>query len=299
MTLSPTLRALLDGAIDYAGLFPPARLSMKEAVERYGDYLQSPYAWALGRFVVQASRLEEFLSARRMVGQGQRSWALSALLGSNTVTECGIIRGFNTLAGEVAHVDSAETRVTNPASGVTQLTEIVKALPSSIRVFCELPLGTNTRQLVRATRQANSFAKVRTGGVTSDAFPASADLAEFILACAEAALAFKATAGLHHPCRGNYPLTYDPGASRGMMFGFLNVLVAATLARRGAKRDQIVEVLEAGECSRFCFDDDGLVWRDVRVSREEIEHSRREFVLSFGSCSFEEPIEDLRRLSLL
>jgi hypothetical protein len=189
--------------------------------------------------------------------------------------------------------------VTDPPSGVTQLTEVVNALPSSIGVFCELPLGANTRELVRATRDANAFAKVRTGGVTSDAFPAATELAEFLLACAEAGLPFKATAGLHHACRGSYPLTYEAGAPRWMMFGFLNVLAAAILAQRGSKYSQIVEILEAEEGSRFCFDDAGLTWRDVRVSREQLEHSRREFVLSFGSCSFEEPIEDLRKLSLL
>lgn len=299
MTPSPTLRALLTGAVDYAGLFPPARLSIDDAVERYGQYLQSPYAWALGRFVVQASRLEELLSARRGTGGVQRSWALSALLSANTVAECDVIRRFNSLAEGFAHVDSVEVRLANPASGVTQLSEIVTALPSSIRVFCELPLGSDTRALLRATRQARAFAKVRTGGVTSDAFPEATDLAEFLLGCAEAGLPFKATAGLHHPCRGSYPLTYDAGAPKGMMFGFVNLLTAATLAQTGSKSKQIVELLETGECSRFCFEDDGLAWRDVRVSREQIEHSRREFVLSFGSCSFEEPIEDLRRLSLL
>ena len=78
---------------------------------------------------------------------------------------------------------------------------------------------------------AGARAKVRTGGVTEGAFPASHALARFIQSCADAGVPFKATAGLHHPLRGEYRLTYEPGSPHGMMFGFLNVFLAAAFAR--------------------------------------------------------------------
>src|SRR5436853_477841 len=57
--MSPSLRALLDRLIDYAGLFPPAKLSLDQAIRNYAGYRRGPQAWMLGRFVVPAGRLDE------------------------------------------------------------------------------------------------------------------------------------------------------------------------------------------------------------------------------------------------
>ena len=53
------LRALLTGVLDYAGLFPPAKLPLDEAIRDYARYRSGPHAWVLTRFVVPASRLDE------------------------------------------------------------------------------------------------------------------------------------------------------------------------------------------------------------------------------------------------
>ena len=58
------LHALIDGLIDYAGLFPPAALDMAEAARNYASYAQGEYAWVLGRFVVPAARLGEVDAGR-------------------------------------------------------------------------------------------------------------------------------------------------------------------------------------------------------------------------------------------
>jgi hypothetical protein len=84
-----------------------------------------------------------------------------------------------------------------------------------------------------------------------------------------------------------------------MMFGFLNLFVAAAVARRGASADDIIGVLQAERGSEFRFGDDDVRWRDIRVTRQELLESHATFALSFGSCSFEEPVYDLRRLALL
>ncbi len=50
--MNDALRPLLSGLIDYAGLFPPAAVSMADAVANYAAYRTSADAWALGRFVL-------------------------------------------------------------------------------------------------------------------------------------------------------------------------------------------------------------------------------------------------------
>ena len=67
-----------------------------------------------------------------------------------------------------------------------------------------------------------------------EAIPDPADLARFIAACAAAGVPWKATAGLHHPVRAEQALTYEPGAPRAVMHGFLNVFAAAAFAGGGA-----------------------------------------------------------------
>ena len=57
--MSLSLRALLHGIIDYAGLFPPASLPLDETVLAYSRHRRGPHSWALGRLVVPALRLPE------------------------------------------------------------------------------------------------------------------------------------------------------------------------------------------------------------------------------------------------
>ncbi len=121
-------------------------------------------------------------------------------------------------------------------------------------------------------------------------------LADFITGCAERRLAFKATAGLHHPVRSMQPLTYQDGATRAVMHGFVNVMMAAGLAWRGERK--LVAVLAETDPQAFRFDDRAH-WRDQSIDAAEIEDARQNFVHSFGSCSFEEPVHDLERLSWL
>src|SRR5436309_1541360 len=54
-----SLTALMTGLVDYAGLFPPAQLSMADAAANYLQYRASGDAWMLGRFVCPAPRLGE------------------------------------------------------------------------------------------------------------------------------------------------------------------------------------------------------------------------------------------------
>lgn len=136
-------------------------------------------------------------------------------------------------------------------------------------------------------------AKIRTGGLAAEAIPPVENVASFIRACAERRLPFKVTAGLHHPIRCQKALTYESDSPRAIMHGFLNVFFAAALP------DHADRILREENARAFAFDDGGVWWHDVRVTTEEIVRVRETLFISFGSCSFEEPIDDLRELGWL
>ncbi|HEX5082219.1 MAG TPA: hypothetical protein VFY40_09240, partial [Blastocatellia bacterium] len=139
----------------------------------------------------------------------------------------------------------------------------------------------------------------RTGGVTADAFPSSVNLARFIKLCAEEDVPFKATAGLHHPLRSVNRLTYAHDSASTMMHGFLNVFLAAAFAQHGADVDRLVKLLEEKSPDAFQFESGCVIWRGDMVVRGQLRNSRNLLAIAFGSCSFEEPIEGLKKIGLL
>jgi hypothetical protein len=169
--------------------------------------------------------------------------------------------------------------------------ESKKIISTSKPTYCEVAI-----EQLDAVKQAGSFAKIRTGGVTPDAIPSVDSVASHIIACAERQLPFKATAGLHHPVRRVHQLAYEPNATSAMMHGFINVFLAAAFAWHGER--QIQPILAETDPAAFRFDEKGH-WRELSLSSDEIAEARRSFAHSSGSCSFEEPIEDLRALGWL
>ncbi len=151
---------------------------------------------------------------------------------------------------------------------------------------------------MKAVARAGARAKIRTGGVTVESIPAAEDVIAFIAACRREGVPFKATAGLHHPVRGSYKLTYDADSPVETMYGFLNVFVAAAIVYAGESEATAVAALEESDRAAFAFEDEAIVWRDKRITTRQIEASRRNFAISFGSCSFREPIDELALLSL-
>ena len=135
--------------------------------------------------------------------------------------------------------------------------------------------------------------KMRTGGVTADAFPASAQIAPALVAPATHQVPIKFTAGLHHPLR-----QYREEVQT-KMHGFLNVLGAAVLAAEHRwDAAQTTAMLEDESARSFKFDDEFFAWRDWKIDLQRL-RDRRRFVTTFGSCSFDEPGEYLRALKLL
>jgi hypothetical protein len=161
-------------------------------------------------------------------------------------------------------------------------------------VYLEKSVG-----LLDEVGRVGARAKVRTGGVTPDLFPTSDALANFLVECARRKLAFKATAGLHHAIRSRNRLTYEPDSASATMHGFLNVLLAASLAWFGGSLIQVCATLEESDSGAFQFHDAGASWHGHGLLNAQLATAREEFIASFGSCSFEEPMQELRELQLV
>ena len=120
---------------------------------------------------------------------------------------------------------------------------------------------------------------------------------DFIVTCQREAVPFKATAGLHHPVRGEQRLTYEPGGPTGYMYGFLNVFIAAALVYTGEAEETALAALRETDAAAVIFDDSTVSWRDKRLSADQLARTRAEFAIAFGSCSFREPVDELAQLT--
>ena len=299
------IRSLLAGAIDYAGLFPPAGLAMCEAVSNYRAYRRGPDAWALGRFVVPAARLGELAGAALPeYAEGvtpDAHWRLSALIAGDGAADLEAIGAFNArytaaaTQGWSAAVDSVEARATTPAD----VAALAANHDPTLEMFVEVAPDDAMPGMLEAIAAHRLAAKIRTGGVTPEQFPSPMAVARFIAECARLSLPFKATAGLHHPMRASYRLTYEPDSAHGTMFGFLNVLLAAAAARAGASVVDIAQLLDERAAPALGIGNHTAGWRDLAFTADDITAVRSRVALSFGSCSFEEPLAELRALGLL
>ncbi len=293
-----TATALLDGLVDYAGLFPPAALSMDEAAAEYARGRRSPEAFMLGRFVLPAGRLAELSRSADAhlpePGAGE-PWRLSALLGADVHADAVLVTAFNASNAGRAVVDAVELK----AESAEDAGAAVESLPAGLAAFVEVPLDEDLGGWLEVLRRHRASAKVRTGGVVPEAIPEPAEVARFIAACAAAGVSWKATAGLHHPVRAGHALTYAKGAPRAVTHGFLNVFVAAVAACAGAPLAHLEALLNEEDPSAFRIGEDALAWRHLRFSADDVTRARRGFARSFGSCSFAEPVAGLRSLGVL
>lgn len=303
--MTASLRALLTGAVDYAGLFPPASLPLDRALANHADYGRTPDSWMLGAFVLPLAKFDEAPAVMRGFDVEHRL-QISAL-GSKTetpaefITAAGraaaTIREMGAQYGAFVSVSQLEMPLaTRPGASISEAYEALADV--AVPVFWEAPADEAERTIValaenRRDSAATRFGfKLRTGGVVATAFPSSIQISRALLAAIEHDVPIKFTAGLHHPVRQFH------SSVQGMMHGFLNVLGAGVLAaEHGWDRLQIAAMLDDEDPTKFSCDDDSFSWREWQVSTERI-RQHRALVTSFGSCSFDEPREDLRALNL-
>lgn len=304
--IAASLRALLAQSIDYAGLFPPASLELRPALENFVAGAASNESWMLSAFVLPVTK---FSDAACLISRDDHNSLIISALGTKTVnaidfsvalkTAVDAVRVFLAQYGNMARVTQLEMPLPSAldARVITSMREILGDL--LVRTFWETPAD-DAEQTIAALAEQNAQEgaklfgyKLRTGGVIADAFPSSAQVATALVAAAKHRVPIKFTAGLHHPVR-----MFRQEVS-GAMHGFLNVLGAGVLAiEHRWDVPQTTAMLEDEEPGEFQFSGDVFRWREFEVSAEKIE-KHRTFITSFGSCSFDEPRDDLRAFGLL
>lgn len=286
--------ALLAGVVDYAGLFPPAGLPMPAAVAEYQAALAGDHAWMLGRFVVPAARLPELATALAALPAPRPDWRLSAIVRDGSDADCAAVADFNNaFSRHHARVDTVESK---PAA-LDGIDWLAAQFGAGIDIYVEVALGPDADRWLARIAARGLRAKVRTGGVTADAFPAPEALAAFLAATVRHKVVFKATAGLHHAVRGSYRLTYDAGAARAPMYGYLNVLLAAAAVQAGRPVAAAEAMLQQADAAALSFADDTVRWGAEAFPLSMLRDTRARHLVSFGSCSFREPADEFDALA--
>jgi hypothetical protein len=283
--VSDALRALVEGAVDYAGLFPPASEDVPAAVRHYAGYRASDDRWMLGRFVVGVAKLPELRSTIAAAKVAGDPWPVTVVV-PDAAAATSVLRAPDDAR---VRIESVEVRAQGPAD----VALVARAAPKNREVYVEVALDATMPAMLDAVAAAKLRAKIRTGGVTADAIPAADKVVAFIRGCLDRGLPFKATAGLHHPLRGNYRLTYQGGAPSADMFGFLNVFLAAVFMREELNDREAVELLVESDPAAIVVEDNGVRWRTHAVDAASIRAARTKAITSFGSCSFREPVDEL------
>ena len=300
-----SLETLLAKSIDYAGMFPPCSLALEPALQNHAQYVRSLEAWMLNTLVLP---IEQFDAAKQLLSHFDPAHPLRvAALGPKTVNadaffealdEADVaIRALGRYDVDLLSISHLEMFL--PHDVDLMLLKEARSIIGDLPVFWEAPPD-RTEQATALLAEHNSDEdaatfgyKLRTGGVTADAFPTSAQIASALVTPATHQLPIKFTAGLHHPIR------QFRTEVKAKMHGFLNVLGAAILAaehRWNAK--QAASMLEDENAASFSFGEDFFAWREWKIDIKRLRY-RRKFVASFGSCSFDEPRDDLRALGLL
>jgi len=300
-----SLRALLARSIDYAGMFPPCQLELEPSLKNQAQYLRTADAWMLSAFVLP---LQQFGAAKQLLTEFDPLHPLQvSALGPKTENAVAFhaalaktdaaIRSLSTHNVDLLSISQLEMFL--PHDVDSQLLSETRSILGSLPTFWEAPPD-RAEQTIALVAELNSNAdsptfgyKLRTGGVTADAFPTSSQIARALVTPATHQVPIKFTAGLHHPLR----MHRDEVKTK--MHGFLNVLGAAVLAAE-YKWDarQAALMLEDENADSFSFTNEFFGWREWKIDIKRLQ-DRRKFVTSFGSCSFDEPREDLRALALL
>lgn len=317
-------QAFMTGLIDYAGLFPPAGLPLPAAITNFHHYRQQPEQWMLGRFIVPVGHLAELATyAHLFQANNPTRLAVIGRGGQDGDTffqkleeDLAMIAAFQASQAPAGQIDLFEVRlprtlfpsVDNVRLFVAEVGDLLA--PAGLTPFYEAPFDVTEPGWFEAlfdicagcslfNRQqepgvAPAGVKIRCGGLSPAAFPTSVQLAYALSAAHDNPVPLKCTAGLHHPIRHFSPEVQTK------MHGFLNLFAAGLLTHcHNLPLDTIQAILEDEEPSHFTFDPTGFAWQNYRMTTSEIANLRQQLLISYGSCSFDDPCHDLRSLNLL
>jgi len=278
-------QALLHRAIDYAGLFPPAALDLQTTASNYQKYLNGPHAWGLGRLVLPVGLADDFVEQYpSLVAKA----AISLVVGSSAPEELIPLKD---LGFSLDFIECAW-------AGASEAERVQNILAPNARVFFEIPTSSDPEETINELAARGACAKVRSGGMVANAIPPVSEVVRFIASCVRHKVPFKATAGLHHPFRGEYALTYEENCERAIMHGYVNVILASAMLYNEGDIASACDVLNDASPSSFSFVSEGIIWHNRIFTVETITDVREKLLLSFGSCSFLEPLAELADLEV-
>ena len=331
--MKESLRTFMNGLVDYAGLFPPADLPLDKAINEYFEQLKSDNSAMLSRFIIPISKLndlDDFIPLFSDIG----SLRLSVLGGGGKTDDEYLskikqnITNINEYRGKHSdkiQIDVIECKMaTNSPSKSTmqEATTLLNENELTHYEFTELPdVGINystnedesswdevivpTVELISKMKGAG--VKLRCGGVVKEAFPSVEQVAAMIQTCVLAKAPMKFTAGLHHPIR-HFADEYDE-----FMHGFINTFGAGIFATTFPTPKNLQEkyrmftllshMIDDQNAENFSFTNDSMIWKvrddrdtEFEIDTEKIEKVREKGMISYGSCSFQDPIDDLTQL---
>jgi hypothetical protein len=275
--MRPLPAALLVSLLDDAALFPPGTAPMVAAVPAHARHRESWYGSIVGPFVCSDVCLGELASVLRQ--------SCSEVLVSVVVTKGP--QAISAAAAEALELGIALAAIEGPlgtGDGAAERAKLavgaIAEQPVEVQGYVEVPPGHERRAVLDALSATPVAAKLRTGGLSAQAFPTEAEVASFLADCAAREVPFKCTAGLHRAVRHR---AEPEGLER---HGIGNLLVATAASLAGASEDELIAILRE--------QDEGSV-----VALLEQAVAARQRFRSVGTCSVEESIEDLVRLGLV
>ena len=332
--MKESLRTFMHGLIDYAGLFPPANLPLNEAIDDYIKHLKGENSWMLGRFIIPVTKLnylDVFVALFDDIGGLKLS-----VLGSggnsddeylnNIDQDIVKINDYRKKHKGKVEIDVYECRLPSNSPSEHTMKKATELLNennlSHYHEFPELPdVGINystdedesswDEVIPPTVKMISSFdgagIKLRCGGIVKEAFPSVEQVAAMIQTCALMGASMKCTAGLHHPIR-HFTDDYDT-----YMHGFINTFSAGVFTSKFPNPESSQEkfrmfmllshMIDEQNAKNFKFGDRKMIWKvgDDRETvfefdNEIIEDCRKKRMISYGSCSFQEPIDDLKQL---
>lgn len=285
----------MNSIMDYAGLFPPAELSLEKSISNYNHYLKSSENWMLSKFIIPAGILNQIPPLLKLEKVSDK-FSFSVIISDSEKDLENIIK-FKKSFSKI-EIGALEVKPQMRLESLLNNIQFIRnEINNDINIFIESsinPDNTLIEELVKLRNQdINIGYKLRTGGITQDAFPSPDIIASVIKSCAEKRIPFKATAGLHHP------FTRFDSSVNTKMYGFVNIFAAGLFAVKFLLNEtDLIKIITDENPHNFLFENN-LIWRDYEISSGDISEIRRKYFISFGSCSFDEPREDLKNLKLL
>ena len=306
MKPSVSLYHFLDKLIDYAGLFPPAKLEIEPSLKNYAEYIKSTDKWMMSQFIIPVLRLNEIPTG--LMKNYSKNFPLNlSLISGDICNDIATVNKFINMNNNSTIFTGYESRISDLAmfsQNLLDVQELGQNQNLNFESFYEVsPNDSWMNQMNEAVSIISAFNaeyeagvgfKLRCGGIEANMFPSAESIAQAILACKDASVAMKFTAGLHHPVR------HYSESVKTKMYGFFNIFIGGMIADKfNLEADTLTTILLDENPENFTFDDNGLHWKTYSISNLEIQNYRQESFISYGSCSFNEPREDLQQLGLL